>query len=161
MSARFPTLVTSLLVTAQPIFPGEGCSQPCATSNQSDSASAVFVPSLNLKRKRTLIQWLHLTGPKTSELWRAVFLRGCAHRESSWRHTESENLKLSIYPSLTWEPYHTCTGSSSTLTCPAISSISRARWQIDLAWCVHGSGKPLTVMYLSPTVSTWLKKIKN
>lgn len=55
-------------------------------------------------------------------------------------------------------PHPTCTGSSSTLTCPAISSMSRARWQMDLAWCVHGSGSPLTVMYLSPTVSTCVNK---
>lgn len=54
--------------------------------------------------------------------------------------------------------YPTCTGSSSTLTCPAISSMSSARWQMDLAWCVHGSGRPLTVMYLSPTVSTCVDK---
>lgn len=54
--------------------------------------------------------------------------------------------------------YPTCTGSSSTLTWPAISSMSTARWQMDLAWCVHGSGRPLTVMYLSPTVSTCVNK---
>lgn len=48
----------------------------------------------------------------------------------------------------------TCTGSSSTFTWPAISIMSRARWQMDWAWWVQGSGSPLTVMYLSPTVST-------
>lgn len=57
------------------------------------------------------------------------------------------------------DTHPTCTGSSSTLTWPAISSMSSARWQIDLAWCVHGSGRPLTVMYLSPTVSTCVHKM--
>lgn len=49
---------------------------------------------------------------------------------------------------LTW------TDSPSTWTWPAISIMSKARWQMDRAWWMHGSGKPLTVIYLSPTVST-------
>lgn len=69
---------------------------------------------------------------------------------TAWLCTASLTCEFRII----WHSYHTWTGSSSTLTCPAISIISRARWQIDLAWCVHGSGRPLTVMYLSPTVST-------
>lgn len=80
----------------------------------------------------------------------------CSHADE--RKKSKINIKNIIKTERLNTTYPTCTGSSSTLTCPAISSISRARWQIDLAWCVHGSGRPLTVMYLSPTVSTCVSK---
>ena len=46
------------------------------------------------------------------------------------------------------------TGLSSTITSLHRSIISRASRAMHLACCWHGSGKPLTAMYLSPTVST-------
>lgn len=75
----------------------------------------------------------------------------------TWALSYFKALSSSQRMGSSFKPTHllTCTGSPSTWTWPAISIISNARWQIDRAWWMQGSGRPLTVIYLSPTVSTY------